>query len=266
MDLGLGGMAVLVTGAAGGIGRAIALAFEGEGAQVAWHGRRPGGARPGAFEVVADLRDSRAVAAAAAEARERFGRLDVCIANAGVRACEGERLRDSDDERIRETIEVNLLGSIWTARAFLAQLTPREDGRGSSLLFIGSTAGRFGERGWADYAASKAALSGLMLTLKNEIVEIDPRGRVNLLEPGWTATHVPRPSLQDHESVARVVRTMPLRQIARADDIARAAVWLSSPLAARHVSGQTVTVAGGMEGRVLWERAAVEFEGTPDNR
>jgi 3-oxoacyl-[acyl-carrier protein] reductase len=266
VDLGLGGRTAFVTGASGGIGRAIAEAFAAEGCNVACHAFRGGkqlrawlSKRPWkerALAVEADARRPAEMEGALGEACARFGRVDVCVANAGARPRGAARLDEAPEERIRETIESNLLVSVWTARAFLASLG-RTGGDGSALLFVGSTAASFGEKGYADYATAKAGLVGLMLTLKNEIVELDPRGRVNLLLPGWTATHVERPELDDPELVRRAVQTMPLRQIARADDVARAAVWLCSP-AARHVTGQTLAVAGGMEGRVLWEPRAID--------
>ena len=121
-------------------------------------------------------------------------------------------------------------------------------------MFIGSTAARFGEkRAGRTTPRPRPGWLGWCSRSKNEIVALDPAGRVNLLEPGWTVTHVPRENLQDKAAVDRVMQTMPLRQLAQADDIAKAALWLSSPTAARHVTGQTITVAGGMEGRVLWE-------------
>jgi 3-oxoacyl-[acyl-carrier protein] reductase len=265
MDLGLDGSTVLVTGASGGIGRALAEAFGAEGARVVCHAR-PGEAALRAWldgrpwkersEVaVADIRDPAAMDALF----DGLGRVDVCIANAGARPAGEARLDECADERVRGTVESNLLGAIWTARGFLRSLA-RTGGEGASLLLIGSTAASFGERGFADYAAAKAGLLGLMLSLKNEIVALDPAGRVNLIEPGWTATHVPRPALEDKEAVARVVRTMPLRRLARADDIARAALWVSSPRAAAHVTGQVLKVAGGMEGRILWDPGEVDPE------
>jgi 3-oxoacyl-[acyl-carrier protein] reductase len=172
---------------------------------------------------------------------KEIGPLDVCIANAATRAREAAPLHEADETRIRGIVETNLLGALWTARVCF------ECGA-SSLVFIGSTAARFGEAGHADYAATKAALYGLLRTLKNEIVQIAPHGRVNLVEPGWTKTHVPR----DESNVERALATMPLQRIGSADDVANACLWLASP-AARHVTGQVVTVAGGMEGRVLWE-------------
>ena len=225
----------------------------------AWLASRPWAER--ALAVRADITSSAEVEAAFGAAEERFGRVDCCVANAGIWPPDERTLAQLDDERIRAVLDVNLFGALWTARAFLrslARVGPRDDGDGASLVFTGSTAGRFGERGHADYAASKSALAGLTMTLKNEIVDIDPYGRVNLVEPGWTVTDMTRRNIEDPSVVARVVRTMPVRQLGRAEDIARMVVLLSSPYAARHMSGQVVTVAGGMEGRVLWEEDEVD--------
>ena len=75
---------------------------------------------------------------------------------------------------------------------------------------------------------------------------------------------VERPALDVHGNVTRAVRTMPLRQLARAKDIARAAVGLASPVLSRHVTGQTITVAGGMEGRLLWDDDAIDESAIKD--
>ena len=125
---------------------------------------------------------------------------------------------------------------------------------------MGSTAGKFGERGHVELAGSKAALVGILRTLKNEIVQLDPFGRVNLVEPGWTATSMAQEAMDNDETVRRALTTMPLRQIARPEDIARAVLFVSSPLLARHITGQTLTVAGGMEGRSQWERDDIILE------
>lgn len=271
MDLQLADKVVFISGASGGIGRAMASEFAAEGARVALHGHRQWEPlnewlaeqpwKDRALAVRADVTDPAQVRAAVEDARERWGRIDACVANAGIWPPDDVPLAELDDERVRTVLEVNLLGSFWTARAFLQTLAatgPREDGHGASLLFTGSTAGHFGERGHADYAASKAALIGLMRTLKNEIVALDPYARVNVLEPGWTVSEMTRREISRPGLVERVVRTMALRQIARAEDVARTAVVLTSPYASRHVSGQVVTVAGGMEGRVVWEESEVD--------
>ncbi len=273
MDLALAGKTVWITGASGGIGRALAEAFADEGANLCLHANtalkptrewleeKPWKERVQLHAV--DVRDAAGVERAALELAERFGRIDVCVANAGIWPQGNVGLHALDTERVRETIDVNLLGALWTARAFLKVLAdkgPRADGHGAALLFTGSTAGRFGEKYHVDYAASKAALVGVLLSLKNEIVELDPHARVNLVEPGWTVTHMARPVMDVAGAIERVTRTMALRQLARAKDIARTMLWLASPVASSHITGQTVTCAGGMEGRLLWDEGQVDRE------
>jgi 3-oxoacyl-[acyl-carrier protein] reductase len=271
MDLALADKCVWITGASGGIGRALAETFAAEGARLALHGygaieglrawlaEQPWRAR--ALVLAADVRDAGALERCAEEIRARFGRIDVCVANAGRWPAEHRELHELEPARFADTLATNLHGALYTARAFFAVLArtgPRPDGHGAALVFTGSTAGRFGERGHVDYAVAKAGLVGALKTLKNEIVRLDPFGRVNLVEPGWTVTHQVRAALSDPEVVERVTRTMALRQLARAHDIARAVAFLASPRAARHVSGETLTVAGGMEGRLLWNEDEVE--------
>ena len=271
MDLALSDKVVLVTGASGGIGSAMAEAFAAEGARLVlhagsrlaelerWIAAQPWSSRALALE--AEISDCASVERLFAAARAHFGRVDVVIANAGRWTSEFALVHQASEARIRANLETNLFGSLWTARAFLATLAatgPRADGHGASLVLIGSTAGRFGEKGHAEYAVSKAGLYGILTSIKNEIVALDPFGRVNLIEPGWTVTRMARHSLEEPGVIARVVRTMPLRQLARAEDIARAALFLASHAAARHVSGEALTIAGGMEGRVQWETREVD--------
>lgn len=264
MDLQLADQTVLITGASGGIGRALARVFAAEGARLVLHGhsRTPElhawvagqGWADRALCLGADVRDPLAVERLFAQGEERFGRIDIAIANAGVWPRASELLHQASLDRLRDTVQVNLLGATWTARAWMAGLArhgPRPDELGAALCFIGSTAGRFGELGHADYSLSKAGLYGLVRTLKNEAVRLDPFARVNMVEPGWTVTEMARAELETPGHIARVLRTMPLRQLARASDIARSVAFLCSP-AARQASGQVLTVAGGMEGRVQW--------------
>jgi len=274
VDLGLSDKVVFIAGASGGIGRALAQAFVAEGSRVVLSGyaRAPEmrdwiekqSWRERALAVLLDVREPTAVEMAFERAVGAFGRVDACIANAGAWTSGELRLHEADERRIREALEINLLGAIWTARSFLATLAatgPRPDGHGASLVFVGSTAGRFGEAGHAEYATAKAGLVGLMRSLKNEIVTLDPFARVNVVEPGWTVTHMVRPTLDQPGVVARALSTMPLRQLGRAADVAAAIAWLCSPLAARHVSGQVLTLAGGMEGRQLWAASQIDEAG-----
>jgi 3-oxoacyl-[acyl-carrier protein] reductase len=247
METGLAGKRVLVTGASGGIGSACARAFAAEGAEVVAHyhrGRERAEALAGATVVGADLTDEEQVDRLFAEA----GRLDVCAAVAGIWPAEDIPVWELSLDRWRATVDANLTATFLTARGFLRQL----DGDGA-LVLVGSTAGLFGEAGHADYAAAKSAvLGGLLLSLKNEVVRRSPRARVNAVAPGWTESPMTRGHVSD-DQVRRVSRTMALRKVAQPDDVARQVVVLASPHLSGHVTGQVVTVAGGMEGRVVHE-------------
>ena len=155
---------------------------------------------------------------------------------------------DLDLERFERTLRENLTATFLTARAFLRQVAGTGSG---ALVLVGSTAGRFGEAGHADYAAAKAAIQvGLLRSLKNEAARLGPRVRVNAVAPGWTASPMTRGMLED-EDVRRITRTMALRKVATPEDVAAQVVVLASERLSGHVTGELVTVAGGMEGRVL---------------
>jgi 3-oxoacyl-[acyl-carrier protein] reductase len=245
MDFGLTGKRVLVTGASVGIGGACARAFAAEGAEVVanYHRGRERAEALGNVQVVgADLTNEDEVARMFSEA----GKLDVCAAVAGVWPSEDVPVSKMSLERWRATLDENLTSVFLTARGFLAQL----EGDGA-LVLIGSTAGIFGEAGHADYAAAKSGvLGGLLLSLKNEVVRRSPGVRVNAVAPGWTESPMTRGHVSD-EQVARISRTMALRKVAQPEDVAAQVVALASPVISGHVTGQVVTVAGGMEGRVV---------------
>lgn len=247
---------MLVTGASGGIGAACARAFAAEGARIAIHfhqGRDRAEALAtelgGAPTIAADLRDESEVDRLFDDARSHLGAIDACAAVAGVWPSDDRPVWELTLERWEDTLRANLTTSFLTARAFLREM--RRTGHGS-LVLVGSTAGLFGEAGHADYASAKSAISGgLLLSLKNEIVRIAPRARVNAVCPGWTASPMTRSSLADPGLVDRISRTMALRKVATPEDVAAQVVVLASDAISGHVTGQVVTVAGGMEGRVL---------------
>ena len=268
METGLSGKGVLVTGASGGIGAACARAFAAEGARVVVHyhrgeerAREVAASLGGAPTLRADLTDEHEVDRLFEESRTALGRIDVCAAVAGVWPSEDVPVWQLPLERWEHTLRQNLTSSFLTARAFLREV--ERNGHGS-LVLVGSTAGIVGEAGHADYAAAKSAvLGGLLLSLKNEIVRIAPSARVNAVAPGWTESPMTRGHV-DPAAIRRVSRTMALRKVAQPDDVARQVVVLASDELSGHVTGQVVTIAGGMEGRVVHDDALEHGNGGPE--
>jgi 3-oxoacyl-[acyl-carrier protein] reductase len=256
--MSLAGRVAVITGASSGIGLACAEALALEGVAVVLGARRAdrlaaaveriraAGGR--AEAVTMDVTVEADVDRLFGTAREALGSVDVCAAVAGVWPSEDLPVWELPLERWEETMRRNLTATFLTARAFLREVA--ETGRGS-LVLVGSTAGRFGEAGHADYAAAKSALQGgLLLSLKNEVARVAPLARVNAVAPGWTESAMTR-GLVDPEAVRRISRTMALRKVGQPEDVAAQVVVLASDVLSGHISGEVVTVAGGMEGRVV---------------
>jgi 3-oxoacyl-[acyl-carrier protein] reductase len=257
MDTGLEGRSVLVTGGAGGIGGEVVRRFAQEGARVVIAYNSSGAraerlaAEVDGIAVRADLTRPDEVDALFDEATSRLGRLDVLVANAGAWPQQHEPVWSMSPDRWRSTLAANLDSVFLCSRAFLRHVVTTGKG---NIVIISSTAGLFGEEGHADYAAAKGALAGGFLkSLKNEIVRIAPTGRVNVVCPGWTVTDMARDALQDPGLEERVTRTMSLRKLGQTEDVASVVVALASDRISGHVTGEVVTVAGGMEGRILHE-------------
>ncbi len=270
METDLADKVVVITGASGGIGSAMARRFNREGAATVLHYRT--GLRrvtalakelgPRAMPVRAELTRESDVKRLFATAIRHFGRVDTLVVNAGSWASESECIADLSLKRWRQTVDAVLTSAFLSLREFSRLV--RTQGRGNAVL-IASTAGVFGEAGHADYASAKAAMAyGLVRTLKNEFARLAPHtadycgGRINCICPGWTVVPRNAAKMEDAATVRKVTATMALPQIGRPDDMAGAAVFLASDTLARHITGQTLVIAGGMEGRLLWQPGEVD--------
>jgi 3-oxoacyl-[acyl-carrier protein] reductase len=266
MDSDLKGRVVMVTGASGGIGASCAREFAAEGAVLVLHANRNFAAAerlmeelPGEACVVrADLSREPDVERAFAGAIERFGRIDALVLNAGIWEAESTPIHRMSLDRWERTVAVNQTSVFLCAREYFRWLD-RARPETASVVLIGSTAAVFGEAGHVEYSASKAAITyGMTRTLKNEIVGLVPLGRVNAVCPSWTITPMAESSLADRDALVRTLQTRAQTRIARAEDIARAVVFLSSHRLAGHVTGEVMSVTGGMEGRLLHEASEVD--------
>lgn len=262
---------VLITGASGGIGAAIATAFAAEGAKLVLHCHKNlAGLRQLQKELsqveslvlAADLTKEAAVKKLFAAALKKFGRVDTLIANAGQWEKRDVPLHEMSLAQWHATHDGVLTSAFLCTREFFRLAAKQKTG---NAVLIGSTAAVFGEAGHADYAAAKAALTyGFTRTLKNELARLAPHtknycgGRINCVCPGWTVVPRNAAKLQDAKIVQRVTATMALPKIARPEDIANAVVFLSSDKLAGHITGQTLVIAGGMEGRTLWQPGEID--------
>ncbi len=250
MDLGLSGDVAVVAGGASGIGRAIAAAFDAEGATAVVIDLRADG--PNHF--VADVTDYPAVTRTAAEVRARFGRIDHVVFAAAVGSGKfGFPFWNLDPADWDRVIRVNLLGAVNVAHAFAPGLAEQRRG---TMLFLASVAGQIGSQTDPPYSASKA---GLINFAQCAAKDLAPFGvRVNSLCPGMVRTPLnravwqawadrqPPASRQDYDTWAaeKIARLVPLNRWQTPEDVAAMAVFLASDRAA-NVTGQTINVDGG---------------------
>jgi NAD(P)-dependent dehydrogenase (short-subunit alcohol dehydrogenase family) len=241
---------VIVTGAGQGIGRAIANRFASEGADVILIGRRPEPLAETAAEIeagggtswteLADVSRSEDVARAVAAAKERWGRIDVLVNNAGI--AEEKPFLEIEDEGWDAVIGTNLRGAFLMARA-----VAREQAQtgGGSIIHIASIDASGGDGPYASYSASKAGLLGLSRTMALELGALGIR--VNCVSPGFTHTEMTEvgvpPGAMDY--LLNRFERVPMRRLVRPSEIAAACAFLASDDASA-ITGIDLTVDCGL--------------------
>jgi NAD(P)-dependent dehydrogenase (short-subunit alcohol dehydrogenase family) len=246
----LDGKVALVTGGGTGIGAAAAQRLAREGAAVVVMGRRREpldavAAEAGGIAVAGDASAAADAERAVAAAVERYGGLDVLVANAGGEG--GGAAGEADDATWHAGLQANLTSCFVCARAALPQLVER---RGSIVIVSSIAALASGPR-MAGYSTAKAGLLGLMRSLA---VDYGPRGvRVNAICPGWVRTPMADREMDDlastrggtrEEAYATVTAAVPLRRAADPDEIAAVCAFLASEDAS-YVSGSVLVADGG---------------------
>jgi 3-oxoacyl-[acyl-carrier protein] reductase len=244
----LNGKTALVTGGSRGLGRAIALAFAAQGADVAVNYRGNAGAADDvAGQVTATGRRAVTIQGDTSEGREAceaivkaaidgLGSVDILVNNAGI--TRDNLLMRMDAEEWDAVIDTNLGGPFWMTRAIARPMVKARSGR---IINMSSAAGRMGNAGQANYAAAKAGLIGLTKTTARELAS---RGiTCNAIAPGLIETDLTA-GLPEAASAALTGLT-PLGYVGSVDDVAAAAVYFASD-EARYVTGQVLGVDGGI--------------------
>ncbi|MBB6368657.1 NAD(P)-dependent dehydrogenase (short-subunit alcohol dehydrogenase family) [Xanthomonas sacchari] len=246
----LRGMSAIVTGADSGIGRAVAVLFAREGADVAVlyldehedaqvtrqhvenEGRR-------CITIAGDVKDPAFCEDAVAQTVRAFGGLDVLVNNAAFQLhCDA--LEDLSEEHLQETLQTNIAGYFHMARAALPHLK-----RGAAIVNSGSETGLFGSKSLLDYSATKGAIHAFTMALASQL---QPRGiRVNAVAPGpvWTPLN---PADKSAEDVAVFGKQNPMGRPAQPEELSPAYVFLASPITASYINGAILPVMGGPTG------------------
>lgn len=253
----LAGQAALVTGGSSGIGAGIVDAFAAAGAMVAinYHSnadaaeeaaRRIEAAGGRAIAVGGDVAEEAAVDAMVRQVAERFGRLDILVANAGLQR--DAAFADMSLKDWQRVIDVNLTGQFLCCRAAVRRFIAQEErpdlsrARGK-IVCVSSVHEVIPWAGHVNYAASKGGVMLMMKSLAQEVAH--RRIRVNSISPGAIRTPINREAWETEEALRRLLTLIPYGRIGETEDVAKAAVWLASD-DSDYVTGTSLFVDGGM--------------------
>ena len=219
------------------------------------------------FSVQGDMSDEETMRDAMAQAQAHFpGPINILIANAGVSdEAHAWPIWKIPLEVWEKRYHVNIRGTFLTIKHFLAAAEAWQDEHAGTevpnlaVVLTGSETGVYGQAGHAEYASGKAGLQyGLVRSVKNEIIRLNRRARINAVAPGWIDTPMNYGRLDDpHERWVEAEATVPMAKIGEPEDVGRTMAWLASHRAAGHVTGMCINVDGGMEGRIVWPEEMV---------
>ncbi|QDU92982.1 3-oxoacyl-[acyl-carrier-protein] reductase [Lignipirellula cremea] len=248
LTVDLSGQTAIVTGASQGIGKAVAQALGASGAKVACLARNAEKLAQTVAEITGaggqaeahscDVTDGDSVAKTVETLAENWGRLDILINNAGV--TRDTLLPIMSDEQWDDVINTNLRGMFLFSRAAAKIMMRARYGR---IINMSSVSGLIGNAGQTNYSASKAGMIGFTRSLSKELAK--RKVTVNAVAPGFIESEMTK-TLGD-ALISEAKKRIPANRLGLPEDIAAAVLFLSSP-AASYVTGQVLTVDGGMTG------------------
>ena len=253
VPLSLSGKVALVSGGSRGIGAATVRIFCAAGAKVVFSYRAASAQAELLVDecgstvchaVACDLNSPESAAPLVRAAVERFGRLDILVANHGVWVADDVGIEKMPDQQWRNTLSINLDAVFGLVKHSVAQMEsqPRTGNAAGHIVLISSTSGQRGEAFHADYSATKGALISMTKSLASELASIGIY--VNCVAPGWVDTDMSAATLADPKTGNSIRSTIPLGRAGKPDEIAAPVLFLCTELAG-FITGEVFNVNGG---------------------